>query len=212
VTQLAAHKSYDRKKRVFDVGVALLLYVLSLPLQAAVALAIVVRLGRPVLFRQARPGLHGTVFTLVKFRSMRPAAVDEGVSSDAVRLTPLGRFLRATSLDELPTLVNVIKGDMSMVGPRPLLVSYVDRYSPEQARRHEVRPGVTGLAQVNGRNALIWEEKLKLDVEYVDNRTFALDLQILRATVLSVLRRSGVTAAGQATMTEFQGTDARGGS
>jgi lipopolysaccharide/colanic/teichoic acid biosynthesis glycosyltransferase len=212
LTQLAARKSYDLKKRAFDVVVALVLYVLSLPLQAAVAVAIVVRLGRPVLFRQARPGLHGTVFTLVKFRTMRQAAVDEGVSSDAVRLTRLGRFLRATSLDELPTLLNVMKGDMSMVGPRPLLVSYVDRYSPEQARRHEVRPGVTGLAQVNGRNALNWEDKFKLDVEYVDTRTFALDLQILRATVLSVLRRSGVSSAGQATTTEFQGTNAGGGS
>jgi lipopolysaccharide/colanic/teichoic acid biosynthesis glycosyltransferase len=206
VNERAVRVGYDTLKRVFDVFVALALYILSLPIQAVVAVAVAVRLGRPVLFRQPRPGLHGEVFTMVKFRTMRLASADEGVGSDAARLTRLGRFLRATSLDELPTLSNVVKGDMSLVGPRPLLTSYLDRYSPEQARRHEVRPGVTGLAQVNGRNALSWEEKFALDIDYVDNRSFKLDLQILRATVSSVLRRNGVSAAGQATTTEFIGT------
>ncbi|WP_411720181.1 sugar transferase [Mycetocola sp.] len=206
--RLVARKPYDAQKRAFDVVVALVVYIVSLPIQAAVALLIAVLLGRPVLFRQSRPGLNGEVFTLVKFRTMKLAAADEGVSSDAARLTRLGRFLRATSLDELPTLFNVIKGDMSLVGPRPLLTSYLPRYSPEQARRHEVRPGVTGLAQVSGRNALTWEEKFALDLEYVENRTFNFDLQILRATVSSVLRRSGVASEGHATTAEFHGTHA----
>ncbi|RLP73543.1 sugar transferase [Mycetocola manganoxydans] len=207
----AKRERYDHKKRHFDFVVGLALYVLTLPVQAVVAVAVAVRLGRPVLFRQPRPGLHGKVFTLVKFRTMKTATAGEGVSSDAARLTSFGRILRATSLDELPTLSNVIKGDMSLVGPRPLLTSYLDRYSPEQARRHEVRPGVTGLAQVNGRNAITWEEKFAMDVDYVNNRSFKLDLQILWATVSSVLRRSGVSAEGQATMTEFHGTTTDGG-
>lgn len=196
---------YEVQKRVFDVLISAALLVISLPIQAMVALAIVVFLGRPVLFRQERPGRYGEIFTLVKFRTMRLATGGEGVSSDAIRLTRLGTFLRATSIDELPTLINVVKGDMSMVGPRPLLITYLDRYSPEQARRHDVRPGVTGLAQVSGRNSLSWAEKFELDVEYVDSRSFKLDLSILARTIASVLRRSGVAADGQATTTEFFG-------
>jgi lipopolysaccharide/colanic/teichoic acid biosynthesis glycosyltransferase len=204
-----ARGPYDMQKRVFDVATAFIFYIASLPIQAVVALIIAVRLGRPVLFRQPRPGLNGQIFTLVKFRTMRPAASGEGVSSDAARLTKLGKFLRSTSLDELPSLSNVIKGDMSMVGPRPLLTSYLERYSPEQARRHEVRPGITGLAQINGRNALTWEQKFALDLEYVENRSFRMDVKILGATVSGVLRRTGVAADGHATTTEFCGTPAR---
>lgn len=198
---------YDVQKRSFDLVFGLFLYIISLPLQALVALAIALRLGRPVLFRQPRPGRDGEIFTLVKFRTMK--SVKEGLQSDESRLTKLGRFLRATSLDELPTLANVVRGDMSLVGPRPLLVSYLQRYTPIQARRHEVRPGVTGLAQVKGRNTLTWDEKFALDVEYVDKRTHRLDLEILRATVSSVIRRSGISADGQATMSEFFGSEQR---
>ncbi|MET0885787.1 MAG: sugar transferase [Mycetocola sp.] len=197
---------YDVQKRVADVILGLALLIVTLPIQGLVALAIAARLGRPVHFRQPRPGLDGKVFMLVKFRTMQPAAAGEGVSSDAARLTRFGRFLRATSLDELPTLIHVVRGEMSLVGPRPLLVSYLDRYTALQARRHEVRPGVTGLAQVSGRNALTWDEKLALDVTYVDSRSLRLDLRILLATVSSVLRRSGISAEGHSTMTEFQGT------
>ncbi len=178
--------------------------VVTLPVQGVVAVAVWANMGRPVLFRQERPGRDGKVFELVKFRTMRHP--DGDLTSDADRLTGLGRFLRASSLDEWPTLWNVVKGDMSLVGPRPLLVEYLERYSPEQARRHEVRPGVTGLAQVRGRNELDWDAKLALDVEYVDNRSFALDLRILWETVGVVLRRSGISAKGHATMNEFMGS------
>lgn len=193
-------------KRAIDFILGSAVYILSLPIQALVSLAIIFTLGRPVLFRQDRPGLNGEVFTLVKFRTMKRALPNQGVSSDRQRLTRFGHFLRATSLDELPTLANVIKGDMSLVGPRPLLVDYLDRYTPTQARRHEVRPGVTGLAQVNGRNAISWEEKFALDVEYVDARSFRLDLQILWRTVAGVLLRKDIAAAGQATTQEFMGS------
>lgn len=176
-----------------------------LPVQGVVAVLIRRDIGSPVLFRQARPGRHGEIFTLVKFRTMRAAAPGEGVENDGDRLTPLGRRLRAASLDELPTLVNVIRGDMSLVGPRPLLVEYLDRYTPEQARRHEVRPGVTGLAQVSGRNALTWEEKFALDVQYVDSHTFLGDLRILWRTIAPVFGRRGIAADGVATMSEFRG-------
>ncbi|MEU6078085.1 sugar transferase [Micromonospora sp. NPDC047074] len=193
-------------KRAVDVLAAVLLLVLTAPLVLAVAALVAVGLGRPVLFRQRRAGRHGQVFELVKFRSMLPPDPGRGRVRDGDRLTPLGRFLRATSLDELPTLWNVLRGDMSLVGPRPLLVDYLPRYSPTQARRHEVRPGVTGLAQVRGRNSLGWEAKLDLDVWYVDNRSLRLDLSILAATVRTVLRREGISAAGSATAPEFLGT------
>lgn len=195
---------YDRPKRLLDVLVASLALVVLSPALLAVALVVAVGLGRPVLFRQTRPGLHGRLFELRKFRTMKP--IGPGRVSDGDRLTGLGRWLRATSLDELPTLWNVLRGDMSLVGPRPLLVSYLDRYTPEQARRHEVRPGVTGLAQVRGRNSLSWEEKFGYDVRYVDTRRLGLDLRILAETVVRVLRREGVSADGHATAPEFLGT------
>jgi len=165
-----------------------------------------VRLGSPVFFRQTRPGLHGKPFQMVKFRTMTDQrGLDGSLLSDAERITPLGRFLRATSLDELPELWNVLKGDMSLVGPRPLLMEYLPLYSQAQARRHDVRPGITGWAQVNGRNALSWEEKFELDVWYVENRTTWLDLKILWMTVWKVLGREGVSAPGEATMSKFTG-------
>jgi lipopolysaccharide/colanic/teichoic acid biosynthesis glycosyltransferase len=191
---------------VFDLFVATVMLVILLPLLVGIAVAVLCRDGRPVLFRQVRPGLGGRPFTLLKFRTMTSIDVGTGLVSDADRLTPLGRVLRALSLDELPTLWNVIRGEMSLVGPRPLLVEYLDRYTPEQGRRHEVRPGVTGLAQVRGRNALSWEEKFALDVWYVDNRSFALDMQILARTVLVVLGRRGICAKGSATAHEFVGS------
>ena len=193
-------------KRVADVAVAGPLLVVTAPVQAAVAVAVAGRLGRPVLFRQRRPGRDGVPFTILKFRTMRPLDAAAGHLDDASRLTSLGRFLRATSLDELPTLVNVLRGDMSLVGPRPLLMAYLPRYSPTQARRHEVRPGLTGLAQVSGRNAVGWDERLALDVEYVDTRSLRLDLVILARTVAAVVRREGISADGEATMPEFLGS------
>lgn len=197
---------YDRTKRAFDLTAAVMLFILTLPIQAATALVIRARLGRQVLFRQVRPGLHGKPFEIVKFRTMLDVDPKLDRISDASRMTPLGHWLRATSIDELPTLWNVARGDMSLVGPRPLLPRYIQRYSPEQARRHEVRPGLTGLAQVSGRNTLSWEDKLQLDVNYVDHHTFVGDLKILLATVTSVLRRDGISADAEATMSEFLGT------
>jgi len=201
--------SYDRAKRLIDLVVSVPALVISLPIQALVAAAVAAKLGRPVLFRQQRPGLHGEPFEMVKFRTMLPEDPALGLVDDASRVTPLGHWLRATSLDELPTLWNIIRGHMSLVGPRPLLMQYLARYSPEQARRHEVRPGLTGLAQVSGRNGLSWEDKLRLDVDYVDHHTFMGDLKIIRSTVRSVARRDGITAVGEATMSEFLGTDNR---
>ena len=193
-------------KRVFDVlASAIGLLILALPL---VLLAWQVRrkLGSPVLFTQVRPGLHGKPFRMVKFRTMTVARNASGaLLPDAQRLTPFGRFLRASSLDELPELWNVLRGEMSLVGPRPLLIEYLPLYSPEQARRHEVRPGITGWAQVNGRNAISWEDKFKLDVWYVDNSSLLLDIKILWLTVKKVLVREGISAAGEATMPKFQG-------
>jgi len=187
-------------KRALDVVLSAAgLLVLALPM-AAIAVAIRVQMGSPVLFRQVRPGLHGTPFTLVKFRTMRT-----GGGTDADRLTRLGRFLRSTSLDELPELWNILIGDMSLVGPRPLLVEYLDRYSPRQARRHEVRPGLTGLAQVQGRNLVGWDERLELDVRYVEARSFVLDLRILARTARAVVRREGISGQGEATMAPFEG-------
>lgn len=196
----------DVAKRGMDVAVSAVGLVLSAPVQLVTAGVVLVAHGRPVLFRQPRPGRDGVVFELVKFRTMRHP--DATHVTDADRLTSVGRFLRSTSLDELPTLWNVLKGDMSIVGPRPLLVEYLPRYSPEQARRHEVRPGVTGLAQVSGRNGVAWEDKLALDVEYVDTRSLTLDLAILARTVSSVLKREGISGGGEATMSVFMGSPA----
>lgn len=197
---------YDWAKRAFDLTVAVLLLILTLPVQAATALAIRARLGKPVLFRQTRPGLHGEPFDIVKFRTLLPEDPGRGWTDDASRMTSLGQFLRSTSLDELPALWNVARGHMSLVGPRPLLMRYLDRYSPEQARRHEVRPGLTGLAQISGRNALSWEDKFRLDVEYVDHHTLLGDLRIIRDTAFLVLNRDGISAVGESTMSEFLGS------
>jgi lipopolysaccharide/colanic/teichoic acid biosynthesis glycosyltransferase len=193
-------------KRAFDLAVSVPALVLSLPVQGLTALAVVASMGRPVLFRQRRPGLDGEVFELVKFRTMHHEDAGRGRTDDASRLTGTGRLLRRLSLDELPSLWNVVRGDMSLVGPRPLLERYLDRYTPEQARRHEVRPGLTGLAQVSGRNLVSWDDRLRLDVEYVDTRSFAGDLSIIRATLRQVVRGTGVSAEGDATMPEFRGT------
>jgi lipopolysaccharide/colanic/teichoic acid biosynthesis glycosyltransferase len=199
--------SDDRAKRAFDVAVAAAILLLTLPIQAATAIAIRIRLGSPVLFRQTRPGLGAKSFELVKFRTMlKFDPVRDAIDDDAFRMTPFGLWLRATSLDELPTLWNVIRGDMSLVGPRPLFTSYVPLYSPEQARRHQVRPGLTGLAQISGRNSLSWEDRFRLDVQYVDHHTFAGDLRILLATVRVVAGRDDVDPDGEATMPEFLGT------
>ena len=177
------------------------------PSLAVVALLVRVKLGSPVLFKQIRPGLQGKPFTLFKFRTMTDARDADGrLLSDAGRLTKFGRFLRTTSLDELPELFNVLKGDMSLVGPRPLLMQYLERYTPAQARRHEVKPGITGWAQVNGRNAISWEEKFKLDVWYVDNWSLWLDVKIIFMTIWKIFKREGITQPGQVTMEEFRGT------
>lgn len=190
-----------RAKRLFDLALGVpLLAAAALPM-AVVALALWLADGAPVLFRQRRPGLGGRAFTLVKFRTMRA-----GEGSDEERLSPLGRIVRTLSLDELPQLWNVVRGDMSLVGPRPLLPQYLERYTARQMRRHEVPPGITGLAQVEGRNALTWEERFELDVRYVEQRSLALDARILLRTVAAVLARRGVSAAGHATMPEFLGS------
>lgn len=195
-------------KRFFDVAASLLLLILLAPLFLLIAMLVRMKLGYPVFFRQTRPGLNGAPFEMIKFRTMLEARDDEGNDlPNAQRMTTFGNLLRSTSLDELPELWNVIKGDMSLVGPRPLLMAYLPLYSTEQFRRHEVRPGVTGWAQVNGRNAISWEEKFKLDVWYVDNRTFTLDLKILFLTVKKVFKRDGINATADTTMTRFTGND-----
>jgi lipopolysaccharide/colanic/teichoic acid biosynthesis glycosyltransferase len=194
-------RGHDRAKRALDLAIAVPLFVLTLPIQAVTALAIRIRLGSPVLFRQTRPGLHGEPFTMVKFRTMLNIDRERGLTDEADRSTRLGVWLRASSLDELPNLWNVIQGDMSLVGPRPLRMKYLGRYSTEQARRLEVRPGVTGLAQVSGRNAISWEDKFRLDVLYVDHHTFAGDLKIILRTLASVAERDNTT------MPEFFGTN-----
>lgn len=196
-------RPYDVVKRALDLTASAVGLVVTLPVQATVAAVVLAAHGRPVLFRQPRPGRDGVVFELAKFRTMRHP--DATHRTDAERLTTVGRALRATSLDELPTLWNVVKGDMSLIGPRPLLVHYLDRYTPEQARRHEVRPGVTGLAQASGRNTLSWEDRFSLDVEYVDHRSLTLDIRILLMTVRAVLIRDGISQEGHATMREFLG-------
>ena len=198
----------ETMKRIFDIVVTVASAPLWLPLAVVVALMVRVKLGAPVLFRQTRPGRGGEPFQMVKFRSMTDERDQHGnLLPDADRLPPFGKLLRRTSLDELPGLYSVLKGDMSLVGPRPLLVQYLDRYTPRQARRHEVRPGMTGWAQVNGRNAASWDDRFEMDVWYVDNRSFGLDLRILALTVAKVFTGDGVTAEGEATVTEFMGSE-----
>ncbi len=194
-------------KRLLDIIIASIALILLSPLYAFVAYKVKKNLGSPVLFRQVRPGLHGKPFEMIKFRTMKDA-VDEGGNPlpDSERLTPFGQMLRSTSLDEMPELWNVIKGDMSIVGPRPLLMEYLPLYSPEQAKRHDVRPGMTGHAQVNGRNAIGWEEKFKLDTWYVENQSIWLDFKIMFKTVHKVLAKDDISAEGEATMTKFTGT------
>ncbi|UYO93999.1 sugar transferase [Pollutimonas sp. M17] len=195
-------------KRLFDIVAAATALLLLSPLLACVAALVAINMGRPVFFRQQRPGLHEKPFLMLKFRSMRDAVDTHGqILDDAQRLTPFGRWLRSTSLDELPELWNVLKGELSLVGPRPLLMEYLPRYDDVQRRRHEVRPGLTGWAQVNGRNAVDWAERFQLDVWYVDNRSFWLDMKILAMTVRLVLTRKGVSAQGEATMRKFTGNE-----
>lgn len=209
-------RPYDAIKRALDILFSLLLLIVLSPVFALVSVLVLLNLGRPVLFVQTRPGRNGRLFRLYKFRSMHalnaaaeqePAAASDvaAVACDAARLTRFGRVLRGSSLDELPELVNILRGDMSFVGPRPLLTEYLPLYSPEQARRHQVRPGLTGLAQVSGRNALDWQSRFRLDVEYVDRRSFTLDARILARTVAAVFTARGVTGAGTATMQPFTG-------
>jgi sugar transferase EpsL len=194
-------------KRLFDLVAAFAGGVILSPFAAVIAVAVRWKLGSPVLFRQQRPGLHGRPFELLKFRTMTYERGPDGeLLPDQDRLTGFGQALRSTSLDELPELWNVVRGDMSLVGPRPLLMEYLPRYTPRQARRHEVRPGITGWAQVNGRNAPDWEERLEMDVWYVENRTFLLDLRILVRTVVAVLRRDGISREGHATAPKFGGS------
>ncbi len=193
-------------KRCFDFVFALLLLILCAPIVLCVALAVRLRLGRPILFQQPRAGIGGRTFVLHKFRSMTDARDETGcLQPDDVRLTPFGGFLRATSLDELPQLGNVIRGEMSLVGPRPLLIDYLPRYNPHQARRHECRPGITGWAQVNGRNAIGWEERFDLDVYYVDHMSLWFDLKILALTVVRVFQRHGINQSDHPSMPEFRG-------
>lgn len=197
-------------KRAFDLVMSITALLVLLPFQVMIAFLIRAKLGSPVCFRQQRPGLYGKPFTLHKFRTMTDARDADGqLLPDAGRLRAFGCFLRSASLDELPELWNVVRGEMSLVGPRPLLMQYLDRYTPEQMRRHEVRPGISGWAQVNGRNALSWEEKFELDVWYVDNVSFWLDLKIIVLTLWKIVRRDGISQEGHATMVEFMGTGSR---
>lgn len=209
---MSNHKPYGPYERFIkrpqDFICALLAIIVLSPILLITALLVRIKLGSPVLFTQERPGKNGKIFKLYKFRTMLPPK--DGVvdpSQDALRLTPFGKKLRSTSLDELPELFNMLKGDMAVVGPRPLLVQYLSRYNQHQARRHEVRPGFTGLAQVSGRNALSWEEKFNLDVQYVDRITFIGDWKIIFKTLITVIKRDGISADGEATMGEFMGSD-----
>ena len=197
-------------KRILDILLSTIMLLILGPLLILVYFLVSYKLGKPAIFKQERTGLHGKIFVLYKFRSMTNKKDENGnLLPDKDRITDFGNFLRQTSLDELPELYNILKGDMSFVGPRPLLVKYLERYSPEQARRHEVKPGLTGWAQVNGRNAISWEEKFKLDVWYVDNWNLMLDIKILWMTVIKVFKREGISAEGEATMKEFLGNDCR---
>lgn len=201
----------DTAKRLFDVALAATALLALAPVLVGLAALVRLNLGKPVFFKQARPGLQGIPFQILKFRTMTNRCDEYGRPlADEKRVTRFGAFLRSTSADELPELWNVLRGEMSLVGPRPLLMRYLDRYTARQRRRHEVRPGITGWAQVNGRNALSWDEKFELDIWYVDNRTFLLDLKILAMTLLQVVRRQGISSSGHATMPEFTGNDARG--
>lgn len=196
------------RKRLFDLALTTPGLILISPLLTLIGILAWILQGRPILFRQVRPGYRAEPFTLYKFRTMTEALDPQGIArSDAERLTPLGRFLRSFSLDELPELFNVLKGEMSLVGPRPLLMRYLDRYTPDQARRHEVLPGITGWTQVNGRNAITWEEKFRFDVWYVDNWSLGLDLMILALTLGKVIKREGISQPGQATAEEFKGSE-----
>ena len=206
------HKTYGPYeayiKRIQDFICAFIAIILLSPVMLIVAILVRTKLGSPILFVQERPGLNGNIFKMYKFRTMLPPKDGEiNALQDAQRLTPFGKKLRSTSLDELPELFNILKGDMSIVGPRPLLVRYLPRYNVHQARRHEVRPGFTGLAQINGRNAISWEEKFNWDVKYVDNITFIGDWKIILGTMKTVIKRDGISAAGEATMSEFMGSE-----
>ena len=195
-------------KRIIDLALSIPAFVLLLPVMLCIAVIIRIIMGQNVFFCQKRPGLGGIPFKIYKFRTMKNDHDENGVLlPDSDRLTPFGKFLRSTSFDELPTLINVAKGDMSLVGPRPLLTKYIERYTPEQARRHEVKPGITGWAQVNGRNAITWEKKFDLDVWYVDNFSFSLDLKIIALTVLKIIKQEGINQPGQATAEEFFGSE-----
>ncbi|NLG16009.1 MAG: sugar transferase [Fibrobacter sp.] len=195
-----------RIKRIFDLILTILAMVVLLPVCVIISLIVRIKIGAPIFFVQNRPGFKARPFEMYKFRTMTEARDVKGnLLPDAIRLTGFGCFLRGTSLDELPELFNVLKGDMSLVGPRPLLTQYLDRYTPEQARRHEVKPGITGWAQVNGRNAITWEEKFKLDVWYVDNQSLWLDIKIIFLTISKIFKREGINQPGQATMEEFKG-------
>ena len=197
----------DFIKRLFDLVISLVLAILLLPLLALLAVLVYIDLGSPVLFRQQRPGLLGKPFTFFKFRTMNNRTDENGqILPDDDRLTGLGRFLRKASLDELPQLFNVIKGDMSLVGPRPLLMEYLELYTAEQMRRHDVKPGITGWAQVNGRNAIGWEEKFSLDLWYVDNCSFTVDVRIILLTIIKIVKRDGINQQGMATAEKFKGS------
>lgn len=196
-------------KRLFDIAVSLLILILIAPTMLVLTILVKIKLGSPIFFRHERPGLYGKSFVLIKFRTMTDARdVDGNLLPDAERLTPFGKLLRSTSLDELPELFNVLKGDMSLVGPRPLIHRYLSRYTPEQARRQNVLPGITGWAQVNGRNAISWEQRFALDVWYVDNHSILLDIHIMIITVMKVLKREGITEEGSVSMSEFMGSPA----
>lgn len=199
-------------KRGIDIAASAAGLIVLSPVMGATALAVRLSMGKPVLFRQERPGQDGEPFNILKFRTMHHINPAKGLVDDASRLTEVGKFFRSTSLDELPELFNVLRGDMSLVGPRPLRMKYLERYSPRQARRHEVPPGITGLAQVSGRNGITWEERFEYDVQYVDNWSLLLDAKILLDTILVVLRREGISEEGQATMTEFTGSSNKGSS
>ena len=195
-------------KRLFDLIITIPGLILASPILACIAIVLWVKNGRPVVFKQKRPGYHGEVFTLYKFRTMRTDAINPqgNVRTDNERITGIGRFLRSTSLDELPELINILSGEMSLVGPRPLLVAYLERYTPEQRRRHDVLPGMAGWAQINGRNLLTWEQKFSYDLWYVDHWSLWLDIKILALTIWKVLKREGISPMGQVTMEEFQGS------